>query len=83
MSIASILRKRKHRLLWIGDLIFVVMSIASFILTQIHGINLAIGTTYIITPAFFIWGLTRVADFFSVNNYLNHNGQKNGKRSKI
>jgi hypothetical protein len=75
MSIISIIRKRNHMLLWIGDLIFVIMSITSFILTQIHGVALIIGTTYIITPAFFIWGLTRVADFFSVNNFLNHNGK--------
>jgi len=75
MSVISLMRKSNNRIIWIGDLIFVTMSIASFVMTQFYNLNSVFGTAYIFTPAFFIWSLTRVADFFSVNNFLNHNGK--------
>lgn len=81
MSTLSLIKKRNNRIIWIGDIIFVSMSLISFVMTQFHGLNLSFGTAYIFTPAFFIWALTRVADYFSVNNYLNKNGQTNSQRS--
>lgn len=75
MSILSLVRKKNNKIIWIGDLIFVTMSIASFIMTQFRGVNSSTTTAYIFTPAFFIWSLTRIADFFSIKNYLNHYGK--------
>lgn len=77
MSTVCLSRKgRPDRMLHVGDLIFCVVSAVSFLSQNIVHLPLGIASTYIFTPAFFFWGLTRIIYFNQ-----NHGQKKTGFNS--
>lgn len=64
MSILCLLKKGcPDRILHIGDLIFCIVSAFSFLSQNILSAPLGTASVYIFTPAFFIWGLSRIIYF--------------------
>jgi hypothetical protein len=64
MSIVCIVRKGcPDRVLHIGDLIFCIVSAFSYLSTTIGHFPSGWASAYIFTPAFFIWGLSRIIYF--------------------
>ena len=64
MSIVCILRRDcPNRILHIGDLIFCIVSAFSFLSQNILSLPIGVASIYIFTPAFFIWGLSRIIYF--------------------
>lgn len=76
ISIHSLFRSKPTKIIYIGDLLFVLMSIVSFVMQNFFKQAIAVTTVYIFTPAFFIWGLTRVIDLFSVTNFIRRNDKR-------
>ena len=61
MSVACLRHKNcPDRILHVGDLIFCIVSAFSFLSQNILNFPLGFASIYIFTPAFFIWGLSRV-----------------------
>lgn len=64
MSTICILKKDcPNRTLHVGDLLFCVVSAFSFLSQNILSLPLGVASVYIFTPAFFIWGLSRIIYF--------------------
>lgn len=64
MSIVCILKNNcPNRILHIGDLIFCIVSAFSFLSQNILSLPIGVASIYIFTPAFFIWGLSRIIYF--------------------
>lgn len=64
MSTVCILKKDcPNIILHVGDLLFCVVSAFSFLSQNIFSLPLGVASVYIFTPAFFIWGLSRIIYF--------------------
>lgn len=64
MSIICISKRDcSNRIIHVGDLIFCVVSAFSFLSQNILSLPLGTASVYIFTPAFFIWGLSRIIYF--------------------
>jgi multidrug transporter EmrE-like cation transporter len=64
MSVACLRHKDcPDRILHIGDLIFCIVSAFSFLSQNILSLPIGTASVYIFTPAFFIWGLSRIIYF--------------------
>lgn len=74
MSIFCLAQKEcPDRVLHVGDLLFCIVSSISFLTQNIAHLPLGFASIYIFTPAFFIWGLSRVIYFNK-----NHGQKKTG-----
>jgi multidrug transporter EmrE-like cation transporter len=70
MSIICISKRDcSNRIIHVGDLIFCVVSAFSFLSQNILSLPIGVASIYIFTPAFFIWGLSRII-------YFNHKYEK-------
>lgn len=64
MAVACIRRNTcKDRILHIGDLVFVIVSMCSFLSQNLFGISIGEATVYVFTPALFFWALSRIIYF--------------------